>query len=125
MAQEAGIQQEVTEAPATAFEMEKRLLATKNVYAENSAQKRDTQHSYSSYTLAFSLADQKKIVVSAEERYHMIAKEAYYRAKRQGFKGQSFAQDWLAAEAEIDAMLKGNEQEPSAPRPDRTLRGHE
>jgi len=118
-------QEEVVDVEAGAFEMEKRLVAAKNVYAENSAQKRDREHSYSAYTLAFSLDGHKKIIVSAEARYHMIAKEAYYRAKRRNFQGSSLAQDWLDAEAEIDQMLKGNEQEPPAPRPDRTLYGHE
>jgi hypothetical protein len=43
--------------------------------------------------------------VSREERYRMIAEAAYYRAQRRGFQGGNTAQDWLDAEAEIDARL--------------------
>jgi hypothetical protein len=125
MADQVGIQKEVEDVPAGSFEMEKRLLAAKNVYAENNDQKRDREHTYSSYTIAFSLADQRKIVITPEQRYHMIAKEAYYRAKRQGFRASSFVEDWREAEAEIDRLLNGNEQPALEPRPDRTLFGHE
>lgn len=125
MMTKADTQQEVAEAENERYLMEERLLALKNAYAENDHQKRDRSHSYSSYTLGFSLDSHKKIVVSPEERYHMIAKEAYHRAKRHNFQGASLAQDWIEAEAEIDKMLKGNEKEPLAPRPDRTLYGHE
>jgi Protein of unknown function (DUF2934) len=45
--------------------------------------------------------------VSADERRAMIALAAYVRAERRGFAGGSEAQDWLAAEKEIDALLSG------------------
>jgi hypothetical protein len=35
----------------------------------------------------------------------MIAKAAYYRAEQRGFNGDSEMQDWLEAEAEIDAPV--------------------
>ena len=44
--------------------------------------------------------------VSAEERRSMIAKAAYLRAERRGFVPGSETEDWLAAEVEVDALLK-------------------
>jgi hypothetical protein len=35
----------------------------------------------------------------------MIAKAAYYRAERRGFAAGHEAEDWLAAESEVDAAL--------------------
>ena len=45
--------------------------------------------------------------VSADERRGMIALAAYVRAERRGFAVGGEAQDWLAAEKEIDALLSG------------------
>jgi hypothetical protein len=36
----------------------------------------------------------------------MIAEGAYLRAERRGFALGHEAEDWLAAEAEVDALLK-------------------
>jgi hypothetical protein len=36
----------------------------------------------------------------------MIAEGAYLRAERRGFSPGHEAEDWLAAEAEVDALLK-------------------
>jgi hypothetical protein len=36
----------------------------------------------------------------------MIAERAYLRAERRGFAPGREAEDWLAAEAEIDSLLK-------------------
>jgi hypothetical protein len=36
----------------------------------------------------------------------MIAEGAYLRAERRGFASGHEEQDWLAAEAEVDALLK-------------------
>jgi hypothetical protein len=47
-----------------------------------------------------------KSVVSPEQRYRMIATAAYYLAERRGFHGDYDMQDWISAEAEIDAMIK-------------------
>ena len=43
--------------------------------------------------------------VTPEERWHMIAVAAYYRAEKRGFVGGNPADDWMHAEEEIDAML--------------------
>jgi len=44
--------------------------------------------------------------ISAEDRRQMIAEGAYLRAERRGFAPGSEQEDWLAAEAEVDALLK-------------------
>lgn len=43
--------------------------------------------------------------VSAETRQKMIAEAAYYLAEKRGFAGDEAYDDWVKAEAEIDAML--------------------
>ncbi len=42
-----------------------------------------------------------KLMPTHEERMHMIAENAYYRAQARGFQGDMALDDWLAAEAEI------------------------
>lgn len=44
-------------------------------------------------------------VITAQERWRMISENAYYRAERRAFSGGNPADDWAAAEAEIDAEL--------------------
>jgi hypothetical protein len=44
--------------------------------------------------------------VTPEERQHMIAIAAYVRAEKRGFVGGDAGDDWVQAEAEIDALLK-------------------
>ena len=48
----------------------------------------------------------QKMSVTHEERYHMIAEAAYFRAEKRGFIGGDTANDWLEAEAEIDRILQ-------------------
>lgn len=43
--------------------------------------------------------------ITPEQRYRMICDAAYYRAERRGFIGGNPAEDWNAAEAEIDGLL--------------------
>jgi hypothetical protein len=45
--------------------------------------------------------------VSADARRGMIAKAAYLRGESRGFPPGGEAEDWLAAEEEIDALLSG------------------
>jgi hypothetical protein len=42
--------------------------------------------------------------ISPEQREHMIAEAAYFRAERRGFQGGDPLDDWLQAEAEIDRI---------------------
>ena len=46
------------------------------------------------------------ITVSEEARRAMIAQSAYLRAERRGFAAGGEIEDWLAAEAEVDALLR-------------------
>lgn len=43
--------------------------------------------------------------ISVEERHRLIAERAYLMAEARGFRGGDPREDWLAAEAEIDARL--------------------
>lgn len=45
-----------------------------------------------------------KSTVTPEQRYCMVAEAAYFHAERHGFLGDP-VQDWVAAEAEIAALL--------------------
>src|SRR5947199_253981 len=47
-----------------------------------------------------------RVTLTAEGRRTMIAENAYLRAERRGFAPGHETTDWLAAEAEIDALLK-------------------
>jgi hypothetical protein len=46
------------------------------------------------------------ITVSADARRAMIEQAAYLRAERRGFAPGNEVEDWLAAEAEVDALLE-------------------
>jgi hypothetical protein len=46
------------------------------------------------------------VAVSEDVRRGMIAKAAYLRAERRGFAPGGEHEDWTAAEAEVDALLK-------------------
>jgi len=53
------------------------------------------------------------ITVSEEARRAMIAEAAYLRAERRGFAAGNEEEDWLAAEAEVDRLLRaGNGEQP-------------
>jgi hypothetical protein len=43
--------------------------------------------------------------ISAEERLRMIRRLAYLQAEKRGFQGGSPLEDWLQAEAEVDAQI--------------------
>jgi hypothetical protein len=47
-----------------------------------------------------------RVTVSDDVRRGMIAEGAYLRAERRGFAPGYEEEDWLAAEAEVDALLK-------------------
>ena len=49
---------------------------------------------------------------SGEDLQRRIAEAAYYRAERRGFEPGLEAEDWLAAEAEIQASLRGRQAAP-------------
>jgi hypothetical protein len=43
--------------------------------------------------------------VDPAQRASLIARAAYFRAERRGFEHGRELEDWLAAEAEVDAQL--------------------
>jgi DUF2934 family protein len=50
--------------------------------------------------------------MTPEDRHHMIAEAAYFRAERRGFQGGCPIQDWLEAEREIDSAYGQPTQRP-------------
>jgi len=54
----------------------------------------------------------KGITVSEDARRAMIEQAAYLRAERRGFTAGGEVEDWLAAEAEVDALLKAGHSGP-------------
>ena len=50
--------------------------------------------------------------VSGDARRAMVAQAAYLRAERRGFAGGDEVEDWLAAEAEVDALLRAGHGRP-------------
>ena len=51
-------------------------------------------------------APARVVRVTPEARRALIAETAYLRAERRGFEPGHETEDWLAAEAEVDALLK-------------------
>jgi hypothetical protein len=49
-----------------------------------------------------------KMQVSEDTRRAMIAESAYLRAERRGFAPGGEADDWVAAEKEVDSLLNAN-----------------
>jgi hypothetical protein len=47
-----------------------------------------------------------RLALTPEGRRAMISEGAYLRAERRGFAPGHEAEDWLAAEAEVDALLR-------------------
>lgn len=48
----------------------------------------------------------QRAAVSADDRRAMIAEAAYLRAEGRGFAPGHETEDWLAAEVEVDALLR-------------------
>lgn len=80
--------------------------AVKKLAAETKivAQKKNTPQAVKSLPVSSKATGQS--TVAPEERYKMIAAAAYLRAERRGFASGRALNDWIEAEAEIDAMLK-------------------
>lgn len=52
-----------------------------------------------------------RVTVSEEARRAMIAEAAYLRAERRGFAPGNEEEDWLAAEEEVDRLLRAGNGE--------------
>lgn len=63
----------------------------------------------SAATAANAQATLSSLEITEDVRRGMIAHAAYLRAERRGFSGghDKEREDWMAAEAEVDALLKG------------------
>jgi hypothetical protein len=46
-----------------------------------------------------------RVEITPEQKLQMIAEAAYFRAERRGFVGGNPTEDWVAAEAEVEARL--------------------
>lgn len=55
----------------------------------------------------------RRLQVTAEARRTMIAEAAYLRAERRGFAPGQETEDWLAAEIEVDALLRSEHGGPA------------
>jgi hypothetical protein len=79
--------------------------------AEKGATRRGTQSASATATPA-SGAAAPRITVSEEARRAMIAQAAYLRAERRGFAPGGDLEDWMAAEAEVVALLRAGNGRP-------------
>ena len=50
-----------------------------------------------------------RTTLTPEARHALIAETAYLRAERRGFASGHETDDWLAAEAEVDALLRAGQ----------------
>lgn len=55
-----------------------------------------------------------KPCISQEDRFQMISEVAYYKFEQRGFMVGDDLNDWLAAEAEVDALLLEGDQAQSS-----------
>jgi hypothetical protein len=51
----------------------------------------------------------------AERRHALIAESAYFRAQRRGFAPGHELEDWVAAEEEVDEILRGGRHSAKTP----------
>jgi hypothetical protein len=58
-------------------------------------------------------APARRMQVTAEARRTLIAEAAYLRAERRGFAPGHETEDWLAAEIEVDALLRSEHGGPA------------
>jgi Protein of unknown function (DUF2934) len=57
-------------------------------------------------------APQVRTRVTPEARRALVAENAYHRAERRGFEPGHENEDWLAAEMEVDALLRAQQGAP-------------
>ena len=77
---------------------------TQNPVEKSGASRRKTTRATQTAAPAQSRAD-----ISDDARRGMIAEGAYLRAERRGFIPGFEVEDWLAAEAEVDALLEADQ----------------
>ena len=86
----------------------KKSAASKTVAPKPSSAKTVTTKPKLSPSLAAKKAAKGngKAHITPEQRYRMICDAAYFRAERRGFVGGNPGDDWIAAEAEVDELLR-------------------
>ena len=72
----------------------------------SAAKKRSTPKKAAAKKAASTRPTGSPVMVSAEERWRMVATAAYHRAEQRGFAPGHEVEDWLAAEKDIDSVLK-------------------
>jgi glucan-binding YG repeat protein len=86
--------------PAVAKETVKKIPTAKPVPAESKPAK-----IVASTETKASESKNNSTAISPEQRYHMIATAAYFKAQQRGFAAGYHVQDWITAEKEIDAKF--------------------
>ncbi len=56
-----------------------------------------------------SVSDQEEASLQGEDYYQMVSEAAYYLAEKRDFADGHEMEDWMAAEAEIQALQKNEE----------------
>lgn len=59
-------------------------------------------------TKTLTTKSKKSYAISDDERYQMINETAYLNAEKRGFHGENAMDDWLQAEAEVDAKFSSS-----------------
>lgn len=93
------------EKPDATTEKPKRRTSTKSAAAAVATAPKNSDAAPAAAKKTAAPRTKKSAGISPEMRHQMIADAAYYRAQGSG-NGCGDMENWLAAEAEIDAMLK-------------------
>jgi len=84
----------------------KKRPTTKKAVKKKDAKKKDTKKTVAKKKVAVrSEANAGQNLFSQRDRYEMIAKMAYFRAEKRGFKPGWEQEDWLECEKLVDGML--------------------
>ena len=80
--------------------------ASPAVKKSSTAKKRSAPKKTAAKPAATSRSTRSPVNISPEERWRMVATAAYHRAERRGFAPGHEVEDWLAAEKEIEGVLR-------------------
>jgi hypothetical protein len=91
----------------------KKVTSKKTTAKKTSAQKTTaatTTKKKTTRTSTTKKSSAARFEINAEERWRMIANSAYLKAEARGFAPGYETEDWLQAEKEVDALLRGKPQ---------------
>jgi hypothetical protein len=91
----------------------KKVTGKKTTAKKTSAQKTTSASTTKKKTTRTSKTNKSsaaRFEINAEERWRMIANSAYLKAEARGFAPGHETEDWLQAEKEVDALLRGKPQ---------------